>query len=233
MSETRRTLAEGYRYDVLGDGLCIVRRSAERWWPVNLAPEECFAQAILASKGNGFADDILLMDRCIAHWLRMRNDQKCGDLPIAEHCPACAKYLTGFCRGCPISEFAGDTNCFHTPYANARKAWYVIPLNSSAWQSAADAEIAFLREVREWLVAGKPERKRAGDARPRVMTPACAGAPSPPAIAKAKMIVRWLCPACGMERQNDLPDALALPRTLTCPGCRHESTLTQRFGVTS
>lgn len=97
-------------------------------------------------------ESIRLLDESIAHWVRMREDRKCGEKPTGRYCALCERYYRGRpkCTGCPIANYAESYLCRGTPYEEAPDAF--DDGNDEKWRAAADAEIEFLREVRDSLV---------------------------------------------------------------------------------
>src|SRR3990167_7710473 len=91
-----------------------------------------------------------------------------GANPYGASCALCAKFaisdrtpLTDICRGCPVMEKTGQTNCFDTPWMGAVKAYdrwrsysesENVPFKQK-WVLAARAELTFLKSL-------LPKRKR-------------------------------------------------------------------------
>ena len=96
------------------------------------------------------------IEESIAHYERMRDHPGCGEMPIAQHCPLCKKYLRPLdtephCLGCPVSRRTGEPSCKGSPWFWAMQAFFYHP---DAWPQCAQAEIDFLRSL---LPAPEPE----------------------------------------------------------------------------
>ena len=96
----------------------------------------------------------LALEDSIAHWEAMLKDVPSLDQkPIASECALCLLFasewneeLTEDCKGCPVFEATGKTDCSGTPYFRAYKAW--VKGEGSAWKKAAQEELDFLKSLR-------------------------------------------------------------------------------------
>lgn len=63
-------------------------------------------------------------------------------------CPLCTLFFMNSCKGCPVSEASGVTNCDNTPYNNVVN---LKPLSSEpvrpALKDAIEREVAFLKSL--------------------------------------------------------------------------------------
>ena len=89
-----------------------------------------------------------LVQQCVAHWERMRDNPFGEEAPFASECSCCC-YYEG-CTECPIARYVGLRFCQQTPFNRAYAIWVEMQNNpdlKSEWQAAAQEEIDFLRRV--------------------------------------------------------------------------------------
>jgi len=96
--------------------------------------------------------DIKLATLCVEHWVRMRDDRQCGEVPEAHDCAFCQAYLCGItCTGCPIDEFTNGESCRDTPYDLAHGEFAYG--DGCEWRHASTAMTNFLRRIKRNLQA--------------------------------------------------------------------------------
>ena len=110
------------------------------------------------------------LQESIEHWTRMRNDPvECferGEIPDGYSCALCGATVVCDCTGCIIDQWSGRA-CWQTPYYSTADLFFEMieatgdydeddypidimnptPEQITAWQSAADVQIAFLQSL--------------------------------------------------------------------------------------
>ena len=92
---------------------------------------------------------IYALEKSIEHWERLASGtEEPGEEPTDIWCDCCKTFEN--CDYCPIAEFTGHDQCFHTPYYNAAQAWYLIKSKedrTSLRINMMNAEVVFLKKV--------------------------------------------------------------------------------------
>jgi hypothetical protein len=87
----------------------------------------------------------------IAKWERNVAAETPRDaLTGSDDCPLCALFFRSNCNGCPVEDRTGKPVCRDTPYEFADRMlwqWEYFDGSRERWQSAAQAEVDFLKSL--------------------------------------------------------------------------------------
>ena len=94
------------------------------------------------------------LEASIKHWEENRDARSPADVTYSvQHCALCQLFFYNYlnrCSGCPIQERTGRSLCEDTPYedaVNARTAWKNGYASQEDFQTAAQAEVDFLKNL--------------------------------------------------------------------------------------
>lgn len=110
--------------------------------------------------------EIAALDKSIAHWERnVTADNPKEVFVSSSDCECCRQFYENrsrSCAKCPIAKFTGKNFCMNTPYSDADRAYFLWSRgynNKEDFQIAAQAEVAFLKKVRDFYITKEKEEK--------------------------------------------------------------------------
>lgn len=99
------------------------------------------------------ADGLKRLRASIAHWERLAEGKWLpGEAVNSDHCALCKRWLASACTTssadqCPVYQATAKTACSRTPFHSASFAEDRYGLDSPEFRAAAEAELAFLRDL--------------------------------------------------------------------------------------